>query len=79
MVNDKMVNDKMVNDKMVNDKMVNDKMVNLFVPQGAVIFSEWIPTLNLFREGACRNIRLKNRVCVRPAGREPPFEGSLLK
>ncbi len=34
--------------------MVNDKMVNLFVPQDANVLSEWIPTLNLFREGACR-------------------------
>ena len=34
-----------------------------YVPQGAVIFSEWIPTLNLFREGACRNVLLFLHIC----------------
>ena len=43
--------------------MVNDEMVNLFVPLDATVLSEWIPTLNLFREGACRRYN-KNCTCT---------------
>ncbi len=35
--------------------------------------SEWIPTLNLFREGACRNTTKNTHFCVCPAKRERTF------
>ena len=31
-------------------------LIFAYVPQDANVLSEWIPTLNLFREGACRKL-----------------------
>ena len=80
-----------------NDLDKKNKFVHIFISFGQIScqlqdtatgISEWIPTLNLFREGACRKLLViivplakkynKNtHLCVCPAKRERTFERSL--